>query len=55
MFGIAAVVLFILAAIFQFAGFHQVSALGLSFCGLACLAIHLLGAWPVRYPWTRAP
>ena len=54
MFGIAAVILFALAAIFQFAGFHQISPLGLAFAGLACLAMHLLGLWAVRYPWVRS-
>jgi hypothetical protein len=48
MFGIAAVVLAALAAIFQFAGFHQISPAGLAYTALACLALHL--TWPVT-PW----
>lgn len=52
MFGIAAVVLFCIAAIIFFAGHIAISAPGLACVGLACLAVHLL--WPVT-PWRRPP
>ena len=45
MFGIAAIVLFALAAVFAFAG-GPVSVAGLLATGLACLAVHLM--WPVQ-------
>jgi len=48
MFGIAAVVLFTIAAIEQFGSLSGISTMGLLAAGLACLAVHLL--WPV-VPW----
>lgn len=50
MFGIAAVVLFTIAAIIAFGALHGISVIGLVCAGLACLAVHLL--WPVT-PWRR--
>ncbi len=52
MFGIAAVVLLVIAAIIAFGSLTGVSAAGLAYAGLACLAVHLL--WPVT-PWHRNP
>lgn len=52
MFGIAAVILLAIASIIAFGSLHGVSATGLAFAGLACLAVHLL--WPVT-PWRRPP
>ena len=51
MFGIAAVILFAIAAFVAFAG-GSVSVIGLIALGLACLAAHLL--YPVT-PWRRVP
>lgn len=52
MFGLAAIVLFILAAVFQLAGLASghLDAAVLAYAGLACLAIHVLYPWS---PWTR--
>jgi hypothetical protein len=50
MFGIAAVVLFTIAAIIAFGALSGISVTGLIAAGLACLAVHLL--WPVT-PWHR--
>ena len=52
MFGIAAVVLLVIAAIIAFGSLSGVSAAGLAYAGLACLAVHLL--WPVT-PWRSGP
>jgi hypothetical protein len=52
MFGVAAVVLLTLAALVAFKVFSGVSAAGLAYAGLACLALHVL--YPVT-PWRRAP
>lgn len=52
MFGLAAVVLFTIAAIIFFGSLSGISAAGLVAAGLACLAVHLL--WPLT-PWNRAP
>ena len=53
MLAFIAAILLALAAIFEFAGFHQISPAGLAYAGLACLALHLTGLWAVRYPWVR--
>lgn len=42
MLGIAAIVLFCIAAIIYFSGHIGISAAGLACVGLACLAAHLL-------------
>jgi hypothetical protein len=52
MFGIAAVVLFTIAAVIAFGALHGISVTGLLAAGLACLAVHLL--WPI-IPWRRTP
>lgn len=52
MFGIAAIVLFAVAALIAFGAASGISAAGLAYAGLACLAVHLL--WPVT-PWRRVP
>lgn len=52
MLAIIAAILFALAAVFEFAKFHAISAAGLADAGLACLALHLLGLWAAR-PWVR--
>ena len=52
MFGLAAVVLFTIAALIAFTALSGISILGLLAAGLACLAVHLL--WPVGLPWRRA-
>ena len=51
MFGIAAVVLFAIAALIAFSTLSGISVIGLVCAGLACLAVHLL--WPVALPWRR--
>ena len=47
MFGIAAVVLFIIAAILAWSGLGHAEAI--AYAGLACLAIHVVFPWS---PWT---
>ncbi len=53
MFGIAAVVLFAIAALIAFTPLGGISIIGLIAAGLACLALHLMGAW-AGLPWRRA-
>ena len=48
MFGIAAVILFAIAALIAFGSLSGISITGLIAAGLACLAVHLL--WPLT-PW----
>ena len=51
MFGIAAVVLFAIAALIAFTPLSGIDVVGLLAAGLACLALHLLV--PVSVPWRR--
>ena len=41
MFALAAFILFVLDAIFEFAGYHKISILGLELVAFACVAMHL--------------
>ena len=50
MFGVAAVVLFVLAGLAAFGVISGLAWAGLACIGLACLAVHLL--WPV-IPWRQ--
>lgn len=52
MFGIAAIVLFAIAALIAFTPLSGISVIGLIAAGLACLALHLLGFWTAM-PWRR--
>lgn len=52
MFAIAAVVLAAIASLVAFGSLSGISAAGLGWAAVACLAVHLL--WPV-IPWRRNP
>lgn len=52
MFGLAAVILFVLAAIFQVTG-GGVNPHLLAYIGLACLAAHVTFGWPLSFNLTR--